>query len=216
MAKTLFLSIVFAFCLAWVAQPVFAQQNIAYIDIALVMDNLPEAQDAQRMLDNQVDKWQKELDALEVEWKEKYEDYDKRKLILTNQGRANMERDLQALDAEIMEFREKKFGQNGELFTKEAEIMRPIQNMVFEQVKVLAKEKGYDYVVDKSGAAILLYANEKHDLTNELIKRIESALPARTTPAGTGFEEGSGGQKDGGQRKVPTPPKPMDTQPTGK
>lgn len=187
------------------------QSKIAYVDIATVMAELPEAQDAQRMLDNLVDNWQKELDALEKEWQTKFEDYDKRKLILTDQGRANAERELQALDAQIMQFRESKFGQDGELFIKEEELMRPIQNMVFEQVEFLAKEKGYDYVIDKSSGASLLYANDKLDLTQELITRIETLLPARETPEGTGFDRSPSGTppSSGGQdtRTVPPPPR---------
>jgi len=217
MCKQFYLPVI-AFSFLACAFVATAQQKVAYVDIATVMQRLPEAQDAQRQLDNQVDSWQKELDNLEKEWQEKYSDYDKRKLILTEQGRANAERELQALDAQIMEFRDKKFGQNGELFKKEEELMRPIQNMIFEQVKLLAKDKGFDYIIDKSSGATIIYANEKYDLTEDLIKRIESTLPARQTSATQEFETGK--QNTTGNQGVQEPgkvsPPPSQDRPGGK
>src|SRR5512143_3392666 len=81
--------------------PLSAQQKIAYVDIAAIMKALPDAQEAQRKLDALVDDWQKELGRMEKEWQEKFNDYDKRKLILTDQGRANAGRELQDLDPRI-------------------------------------------------------------------------------------------------------------------
>jgi outer membrane protein len=169
-----------------------AQQKIAYVDISAVMKALPDAQVAQAQLDALVDGWQKDLDKMQKDWQDKFNDYDKRKLILTDQGRASAEKELQDLERSIMEFRDKKFGQNGELFTKEDELMRPIQNIVFDQVKLLAKDMGYDYVLDKSGGVMMIYANEKHDLTKTLIDRITKLLPARSAPGQPG-QTGPGG-----------------------
>jgi len=165
--------------LGFAALPALAQQKIAYVDIAAIMKELPESQEAQRMLDAQVDKWQEELQEMEDEWQAKYNDYDKRKLILTDQGRAKAEKDLQELDAKIMSFRDQKFGQDGELFKLEDQIMRPIQDLVFDQVKNLGVELGYDYVFDKSGGVMIIYAKEDYDLTKQAIERIKTTLPPR-------------------------------------
>jgi outer membrane protein len=162
-----------------------AQQNMAYVDIAAIMKEIPEAQEAQRQLDVLVDRWQKELKDLEDEWQAKFNDYDKRKLILTDQGRANAEKNLQELDARIMQFRDRKFGQNGELFREEDRIMRPIQDLVFDQVKALAMELDYDYVFDKSGGVMIIYAKDEYDLTKRAIERIKTTLPAREAPGAT-------------------------------
>lgn len=180
---------------------VHAQQSIAYVDIAAIMKELPEAQEAQRMLDATVDKWQKELREMEDEWQAKFNDYDKRKLILTEQGRARAEKELQELDARIMDYRDQKFGQDGELFKEEDRLMRPIQDLVFSQVEQLAKELGYDYVVDKSGGVMIIYANPEHDLTMQAIDRIKSYLPAREAPGATSQGGGVGG---GGTSTQPT------------
>lgn len=166
----------FAFLLAWtfsLTHDIAAQQKIAHVDVAAIMKALPEAQEAQRKLDQLVSDWQKELDKLEKDWQQKFNDYDKRKLILTDQGRINAEKELQQLDQQIAEFRDKKFGQNGELFTKENELMKPIQDLVFETVNKLALEGGYDYVFDKSGGVMMLFAKDAWDLTQKVIDRLK-------------------------------------------
>ena len=149
-----------------------AQAKIAWINSASIMEKLPEAQDAQHQLDNIVADWQNELAKMQNEWQKKYEEYDKKKLILTDQLRAQSEKELQDLDKKIAEFRTKKFGQNGELFTKQNELMKPVQNKVFKIVQDIAKEDGYDYVFDKSADVLMMYSNDKYDLTAKVLERI--------------------------------------------
>jgi outer membrane protein len=111
---------------------------------------------------------------MQDDWKKKYDDYDRRKLILTEQSRAETEKELRTLDQGINDFRNKKFGQNGELFSKQNEVMKPIQIKIFKVLDEIAKEDGYDYVFDKSGDILLLYATDKHDLTERVLRRMKS------------------------------------------
>jgi outer membrane protein len=149
-----------------------AQAKIAWINSASIMEKLPEAQDAQRQIDNVIADWQNELAKMQNDWQKKYEEYDKKKLILTDQLRAQSEKELQELDKKIAEYRTKKFGQNGELFTKQNELLKPVQNKVFKVVQDIAKEDGYDYVFDKSADILMLYSNDKYDLTAKVLERI--------------------------------------------
>ena len=98
---------------------------------------------------------------MQAEWKRKFDDYDKRKLILTDQVRADAERSCGSSTRVSPTYRNKKFGQNGELFQKQNDVMKPIQNKIFKVLEEIAKEDGYDYVFDKSGEILLLYANDK-------------------------------------------------------
>src|SRR6266849_1778429 len=152
-------------CLGLGSPQLGAQGRIGGISSQALMDKLPEAQEAQRQLDAIVADWQGELTKMQNEWQKKYDDYDKKKLILTDQGRAAAEKELQDLDKKIADFRNKKFGQNGELFQKQNELMKPVQNKIFKVITDIAKEDSYDYVFDKSGDILLIYTNDKFDLT---------------------------------------------------
>ena len=151
----------------------FAQLKIGYIDSDTIMENLPDAQDARQKLDALIQEWQSELNTKESEWKSKYDDYEKRKLIMTDQTRSELEQELIKLEQEIGEFREKKFGTNGELFQKQDELMKPVQNRIFTAIEETAQEEDYDYVFDRSGDIMLLYAKEEHDLTARILEKLK-------------------------------------------
>ena len=150
-----------------------AQVKIAYFNSEAIMKQLPDAQDAQKQLDQFVADWQQELNKMQDEWKKKFDEYDKRKLIMTEQRRADTERELREMDQKIVDYRTLKFGQNGELFNKQNELMKPVQDRVFKAVQDVAREDGYDYVFDKSGDILLMYANEKYDLTLKVFARLK-------------------------------------------
>jgi outer membrane protein len=150
-----------------------AQVKIAYFNSEAIMKQLPDAQDAQKQLDQFVADWQQELNKMQDEWKKKFDEYDKRKLIMTEQRRADTERELREMDQKIVDYRTLKFGQNGELFNKQNELMKPVQDRVFKAVQDVAREDGYDYVFDKSGDILLMYANEKYDLTQKVFARLK-------------------------------------------
>ena len=149
-----------------------AQTKIAYINSATVMEQLTEAQDAQKQIDALSQQWQSELNQMANDMQKKVEDYDKRKLIMSDKRRSEVEKELQDLDKKIVDFRNQKFGTNGELFTKQNELMKPIQEKLFKAVKDVADEEGYDYVVDRSSSTLLLFANAKHDLTQKIIQKL--------------------------------------------
>ncbi len=170
MKKTIFSVLVF---LLFFSVKSFAQLKIGYVDSKSIMDNLPDAQDAKKQLDNVIQTWKKDLDKLQSQYDEKKSDYDKRKLIMSDQTRADMESDLKKLQQQIQEYREKKFGQNGELYQKEDELMKPVQNKVFNAIQDVAKEKDLDFVFDKSGQVLLLYAKDKYDITQDVIDKLK-------------------------------------------
>lgn len=151
-----------------------AQMKIGHINSETIMQTLPEAIDAQKSIDALVAGWEAELQKMQADWKKKFDDYDKRKLILTDQVRADQEREIRELDQSITDFRNKKFGQNGELFQKQGEIMKPIQNKMFHVLEEIAKDDGYDYIFDRSGEILVLYANDKYDLTQRVLQRMQT------------------------------------------
>jgi outer membrane protein len=137
------------------------------------MDNLPDVQDARQKLDALIQEWQNELKKLESELKTKKDDFEKRKLIMTEQTSAETEAEIAQKEKEISDYRDKKFGANGELFLKQDEIMKPIQNKVFNVIQQVAVEEDFDYVFDRSGDILFLYAKQEYDLTTKVLERLK-------------------------------------------
>lgn len=151
----------------------FAQLKIGYIDSDAIMDNLPDVLDSRQKLDALIQEWQTELNKLDADWKTKYDDYEKRKLIMTDQTRAETEAALVQLETQIAQYREKKFGTNGELFQKQDELMKPVQNKIFDALKEIAEKDDYDFVFDRSGDIMILFAKEKYDLTSQVLEKLK-------------------------------------------
>lgn len=150
-----------------------AQQKIGFVDSETIMKQLPEAQDNQKKLDAIIKEWQEELTKMERDWQTKYDDYDKRKLILSEQKRIEIEKELVQLEDQISKFRGEKFGVKGELFQKSEELMKPIQNRIFNIIQEVAKENEYDFVFDKSGDIIFLFAKEEYDITRLVLEKLK-------------------------------------------
>jgi outer membrane protein len=149
-----------------------AQLKIGYVDSDTIMENLPDAQDARAKLDQLIQDWQSELNTLESEWKTKFDDYDRRKLIMTDATRAEAEQELVKLEQQISEFRERRFGTNGELFQRQDDLMKPIQNRVFKAIQDVANEDDFDFIFDRSGDIMLLFAKDKFDLTARVLDKL--------------------------------------------
>jgi outer membrane protein len=151
----------------------FAQLKIAYVDSKAIMDNLPDAQDAKQKLDDLIKQWQTELSKMESDYRTKLDDFQKRKLIMTDQTRNDMQTELDKMKKDIDDYREQKFGTNGEVFQKQDELMKPVQNKVFNVIQDIAKEEDYDYVLDKSGDVMILYAKDKYDITQQVLDKLK-------------------------------------------
>ena len=150
-----------------------AQTKVGYIDSKKIMDNLQEAKDAKMKLDNIVADWQKELTSLQDSLKRVKDDYDKKKLILTDQMKTQREKDISDLDAFISGYKTRKFGEGGEYYQKQTEVMKPVYDRIFKAIETVAKQDDYDYVFDRSSDLMLLFVNEKYDLTAKVVKVIE-------------------------------------------
>lgn len=164
------------------ALPLQAQMKVGHLSSEAIMQQLPDAQDAQRQLDALVAEWQASLTRMQKEWKDKFDEYDKRKLIMTEARRAEAEKELRELDQRIADYRNQKFGQNGELFTKQNELMKPIQDRIFKVIEEIALEEEYDYILDKSGEILMMYANKEHDVTAKVLERLRTATPTTSQP----------------------------------
>jgi outer membrane protein len=145
---------------------------VGYVDSDTILDNLPDAEDARQKLDAFIQEWQNELRNMETDIKTKRDDFEKRKLIMTELTSKEAEQEIKKMEEELSAYREKKFGANGEVFQKQNELMKPIQNKVFNTIQQIAIEEDLDFVFDRSGDILFLYAKEDYDITAQVLERL--------------------------------------------
>lgn len=164
--------LVFSFLLLLISNN-FAQLQIGYVDSDAIIKSLPDAQDAQKRLDALIQEWKEEIQRMEKDLDIKTKDFDKRKLVMSDTKRITIEKELEKLKTDIDKYRNSKFGYKGELYSKQEEEMKPIQNKIFTAIEEVAKDEDLDFVFDKSGDIMFLFAKEKYDITQKVIIKIE-------------------------------------------
>jgi outer membrane protein len=150
-----------------------AQLKIGYVDSDTILKQLPDAVDAQKRLDALIAEWKEELKKMETELKSKTDDFEQRKLIMSESKRVEASKELTTLESEIAKYRSQKFGINGELFKSQEEVMKPVQNRVFNVIKEVAEDEELDFVFDRSGDILFLYAKEEYDITNTVLEKLK-------------------------------------------
>lgn len=173
----LFFTVIFTFAITgcFLLPPsASAQTKVGYIDSKRIIDAMQESVDAKQRLDNIVGQWQAELRTLQDSLKLMKEDFEKKKLIYTEQMRQQKETEIKDMEGAVTNFRTQKFGENGEYFQKQTEFMKPVYDKIFKAIEIVAKEGNYDYVFDRSSSILLLYVNETHDLTAKVVRELEN------------------------------------------
>lgn len=156
-----------------ISNVIMAQTKVGYIDSKKIIESMQDSRDAKQRLDNLVTQWQNELKTLQDSLSSMKDDYEKKKLILTDQLKKDKETEIAALETAVSSFKVQKFGENGEYFQKQTEFMKPVQDRIFKAIETVAKDGGFDYVFDRSSDILLLYVNENYDLTAKVINEIE-------------------------------------------
>ena len=150
------------------AAPAAAQQKIGYIDSETILDRMPAYRTAQQDLDRLVGQWEREVDAVAAEADQLAAEYAAREILYTDEER---ERQLALVAAKRQEhdaLRRRYFGPEGELFREQQTRLRPIQERLLVAVETVAADGDYDYVFDRSGDYVFLYARPRFNL-NDLV-----------------------------------------------
>ena len=149
-----------------------ADVKLGYIDSEILKEQLPELRTVRRKLEQLEQDYQREVGDQESKLVQLQEDFRKQELLMSEQRKAEMEGLFQQKLQQLQEFRQTKFGPEGELLKKNIELSTPIFDKINEALKAISEEDGYDFVFD-SGAGIIVYADERHDLTEKLLERLE-------------------------------------------
>ena len=144
-------------------------QKFAYVDTEYILSLLPEYKSAQKKLDELAEQWQKEIDKKYEEIDKMYKEYQAEKVLLTADQQKQREEEIITKDKEAKKFQQDKFGYEGELFKKRQELVKPIQDKIFEAIQKLAKDEGLDFIFDKSSDMTMLFSNAKYDKSDNVL-----------------------------------------------
>lgn len=147
-------------------------QNIAYIDMEYILENVPEYVTAQNNLNTKVETWKAKLKKLERHIEVLKTDLANEKAILTKDLIEEREEDIIIKQEELARLESLYFGPNGDMFLLRKQLIKPIQDLVYNSVQGIAKRKKYDFVFDKSSELVMLYSNKKHDISELVLSSI--------------------------------------------
>jgi len=164
MKKILFLACMLGFGL------VGFSQKYAIIDTRYILDRMPDYKEAQKQLDDITAGWQKDIDTRQAELDKMYKDYEAEQVMLTEELRKKREDQLFNKEKDLRDLQRKRFGFEGDLFKKRQELIKPIQDKVYNAVQKMAVTRGYDFVLDKSEGITIIFADPKLDKSEDVLK----------------------------------------------
>ncbi len=152
------------------ASPHSEPLRIGYVNSVVILNQLPEAQAAQRKLDALMKSWSDTVNQMSQEYQKKVDDYSKQSTMMTDQAKQQAQQDLSNFQQQILAYRQAKVAQGGEYDQARESLMKPIRDKIVKIIAQVAKEQKMQYVIDKrEDMAIILYADPSFDLTYKVL-----------------------------------------------
>ena len=147
-------------------------QKFAYVDTDYILNNIPEFNQAQDKLDAISKEWQTEIEGIYAEVDKMYRDYQNQEVLLTDEMKKKREDAIIEKEKSAKELQKKRFGPNGDLYTKRQELMKPLQDKVYDAIQQLAANSKYAVIFDSSSDLIMLYANPNLDKSDKILENM--------------------------------------------
>ncbi len=172
--KTKGLLLIAAISWLFFANTIQAQKGIriGYIDMDYILENVADYNEASADLENKVQKWKVEIEAELKNVEEMRKDLNNERVLLTKELIEEREEDIFFKEKEILEYQQKRFGPNGDLFIQKRRLVQPVQDQVFIAVQEIAKNKKYDFIFDKSADLVMLYSADRYDISDQVLLRL--------------------------------------------
>ncbi len=145
-------------------------QRYAVIDSKYILGKIPEYTNAQTKLDQFSQMWQQEIDQKQTAIDKMHTDFEAEQVMLTDNLKKKREDEIFNKEKELQDLQRKRFGFEGDLFKKRQELIKPIQDKMYNAVQKLAVEKQYDFILDKSEGITIIFADPKLDKSEEILK----------------------------------------------
>ena len=147
-------------------------QKFALIDMEYILKNIPSYEMANEQLNQVSQRWEKEVNDLAKEAETMYKNYQSEMVFLSDDQKKKREEEIVAKEKEVTETRYKYFGPEGELYKKRQSLMKPIQDDIYNAVKSVADERGYQTIFDRASSQSIVFASPKIDVSNEVLAKL--------------------------------------------
>jgi outer membrane protein len=151
-------------------------QKYGFVDSEYILDNIPEYKDAQNQLDNLAALYQGEVEEKFAELDRIFRNFQAESVLMPDDVKEKKEQEIRDMEAEIKSFQNKRFGVDGDLFLKREELIKPIQEKIYNAIEEIATEGNYAFVFDRAGSLTILFGNPRFDLSDEVLDKVGSVL----------------------------------------
>jgi outer membrane protein len=159
-------------CLLLMTCGLLHAQRYAVINTRYILEKMPEYKNAQKKLDQISEQWQKEVDAKQAALDKMYKDFEAEQVMLSDELKKKREDELFVRDREVRDLHRQHFGPEGDLFKKRQELVKPIQDRVYNAIQKIAVARLYDLIFDKSEGITIIFADPKLDKSEEVLKEL--------------------------------------------
>lgn len=160
-----------AFCAMLFAFQVNAQRY-GIVDTKYILEKIPDYKEAQKKLDQFSLTWQKEIDDKQVVLDKMYRDFEAEQVMLSEELKRKREDELFVREKELRDLQRKRFGFEGDLFKKRQELVKPIQDKVYNAIQKIAVSRSYDFILDKSEGITVIFADPKLDRSEDVLREL--------------------------------------------
>ena len=186
--------IIIFFCMVYVSA---WSQKFAYVDTKYILSHMPEYQSAQEQINKLSTQWQKEIEG-KLESASKLETaLQAERVLLTEEMKNKRQQDIDERKQEAKDLQKQRFGVEGDLFKKREELIKPIQDQIYEAIQEIASTSSLMVVFDKANHGNMLYTNPKHDISDKVLKKM-GLKPGETLGDDEGGSDEEGQEKESG------------------
>ncbi len=147
-------------------------QKYAYIDSDYILNNIPAYAEAKDKLDKLAERWTKEIEERYAVLNQKKENFAREEVLLPTEEKKKREEEIKQLELEAMQMQKLRFGVSGDYFQKRQELIKPIQDEVYDAMQKVASKRSYSFVFDKANQSNLVYADSKFDISTSVLREM--------------------------------------------
>jgi len=169
MKKIFFIASLFIYSISFSQS---ASVRIGYIDMEYILEKAPDYAEAKMQLEQKASKWKEDIELKKNEITKLKESLATERVLLTKELIEEREEEIAFQEKELFDYQEKRFGARGDLIIQKSILVKPIQDQVFTAIQDIAEQKRYDFILDKSSDLTILFADKRHDISDQIVRAI--------------------------------------------